>query len=157
MSGKIFNECMRFVPKSWGYESWIVNNEKYCGKILFIKQGQNCSFHAHHIKDEVLFVQSGRMNFISASVSDVVKCCDQAFIALPDFCKQSAAMQKAVLQNVLKKELVLAGQAWHVETELYHQMVALEDTTIIEFSTQHFDLDSDRLTTINLSESDITD
>ena len=23
--------AIKFVPKGWGYEKWIVNNEKYCG------------------------------------------------------------------------------------------------------------------------------
>ena len=23
---------MKFVPKGWGFEKWIVNNEEYCGK-----------------------------------------------------------------------------------------------------------------------------
>jgi len=27
-------ERLHMVPKGWGFEKWIVNNEKYCGKIL---------------------------------------------------------------------------------------------------------------------------
>jgi hypothetical protein len=26
---------IKFVPKGWGFEKWIVNNEEYCGKLLY--------------------------------------------------------------------------------------------------------------------------
>jgi hypothetical protein len=39
------------------------------------------------------------------------------------------------------------GHAFHVRPGLKHQMQAIEDTYIIEFSTQHFDDDSFRATT----------
>ena len=32
-------------PKGWGYELWLVNNEKYCGKILHFEKDRRCSFH----------------------------------------------------------------------------------------------------------------
>ena len=44
------------------------------------------------------------------------------------------------------KELVLkAGDNFHVYRGLRHQMIALEDTELFEFSTQHFDSDSYRV------------
>ena len=36
---KNFSE-IKFVPKGWGYEKWIVNKEEYCGKILFFVKGK---------------------------------------------------------------------------------------------------------------------
>jgi hypothetical protein len=43
-------------------------------------------------------------------------------------------------------ELVLtAGQNFWVNRELRHQMIALEDSELFEFSTQHFDSDSYRV------------
>jgi mannose-6-phosphate isomerase-like protein (cupin superfamily) len=45
----------------WGSEEWIVNNEKYCGKILYINAGHRCSYHYHKIKDEVFFVLLGKV------------------------------------------------------------------------------------------------
>ena len=48
-----------FVPKGWGFEKWIANSEKYCGKLLFIAKGKQCSWHYHRQKDEVFFIQSG--------------------------------------------------------------------------------------------------
>lgn len=50
------------VRKKWGYELWFENNEKYCGKLLFIekdKWSSNGNFHYHKIKDETFFVIEG--------------------------------------------------------------------------------------------------
>jgi len=52
---------IKFVPKGWGYEKWIVNTEDYCGKLLFFEEGKRCSWHYHKIKDEVFYLQSGKM------------------------------------------------------------------------------------------------
>jgi hypothetical protein len=54
---------MPFVSKRWGWELWICNNDKYCGKKIFIKKGHHLSYHKHEVKDEVLFVESGKMYF----------------------------------------------------------------------------------------------
>jgi quercetin dioxygenase-like cupin family protein len=37
------------------------------------------------------------------------------------------------------------GEAFHVPPGLRHQMVALEDSTFMEFSTHHLDSDSIRI------------
>ena len=37
------------------------------------------------------------------------------------------------------------GDKFHVPTGMRHQMIALEDTELFEFSTQHFEEDSYRL------------
>ena len=44
------------------------------------------------------------------------------------------------------EELILEkGDNFHVYRGLRHQMIALEDTELFEFSTQHFDSDSYRI------------
>ena len=50
---------MKTVQKVWGEELWIVNNELYCGKILRLKKGYRCGYHAHPIKDETFYILSG--------------------------------------------------------------------------------------------------
>ena len=52
---------IKFVSKGWGYEKWIANSPSYCGKLLFIAKGKKCSWHYHKIKDEVFYVQSGKI------------------------------------------------------------------------------------------------
>jgi quercetin dioxygenase-like cupin family protein len=38
-----------------------------------------------------------------------------------------------------------AGDSFHIYTGLKHQMIALEDCELFEFSTQHFEDDSYRI------------
>lgn len=49
------------VPKGWGRELWLVNNDKFCGKILDMKPGTRFSLHYHRIKDEVFYVAAGEV------------------------------------------------------------------------------------------------
>ncbi|OIO54300.1 hypothetical protein AUJ46_03085 [Candidatus Peregrinibacteria bacterium CG1_02_54_53] len=46
--------------KKWGEEHWIVNKE-YCGKKLLLKKNHHCSLHTHKEKDEVFYIQKGRV------------------------------------------------------------------------------------------------
>jgi len=109
---------MKHVEKGWGHEKWIVNCEKYCGKLLFFNKDKRCSWHYHKIKDEVFYLQSGRMKIYYSEEDDL----------------ETA------------KELILnPGQNFHVYIGLRHQMVALEDSELFEFSTEHFDSDSYRI------------
>tara|TARA_R110000824_G_scaffold352906_2_gene540033 strand:+ start:1230 stop:1589 length:360 start_codon:yes stop_codon:yes gene_type:complete len=109
---------IKFVPKGWGFEKWIVNCEEYCGKLLYFAKGKRCSWHYHKLKDEVFYIQSGKM---------LVKYSDQDNIGLAN-------------------EIILSkGDNFHVYRSLRHQMIALEDTELFEFSTQHFDSDSHRI------------
>ena len=111
---------MKYVPKGWGYEKWIVNKEEYCGKLLFFNKGKRCSWHYHEIKDEVFYLQSGKM-IVKFSDDDNIDGADQI--------------------------LLEPGQNFHIYTGLRHQMIALEDSELYEFSTQHFDSDSHRIVT----------
>ena len=109
---------IKFVSKGWGFEKWIVNCEEYCGKLLYLVKGKHCSWHYHKLKDEVFYVQSGKV---------LVKYSDN------DDLSQA-------------KELVLSpGDNFHVYRGLRHRIYALQDTELFEFSTQHFDEDSYRL------------
>tara|TARA_Y100000593_G_C4239080_1_gene301148 strand:- start:92 stop:451 length:360 start_codon:yes stop_codon:yes gene_type:complete len=109
---------IKFVSKGWGFEKWIVNCEEYCGKLLYFVKGKKCSWHYHKLKDEVFYVQSGKI---------LVKYSDYENITTAD-------------------EVILTpGDNFHVYRGLKHQMIALEDTELFEFSTQHFDEDSHRI------------
>lgn len=107
-----------FVPKGWGFEKWLVNNEKYCGKLLYFVKGKKCSWHYHKIKDEVFFIQSGKL-LVTYGLTD----------------------NKEESESIV----LTRGDSFHVATGLRHQMIALEDTEMFEFSTQHFDEDSYRV------------
>jgi len=108
----------KFVPKGWGYEKWITNNEKYCGKLLFFVKGKKCSWHYHKVKDEVFYIHSGKLKVFYGETDNLLD------------------------SNVTILE---KGDSFHVKIGLRHQMLALEDTEMYEFSTQHFDEDSIRI------------
>jgi len=109
---------IKFVKKGWGYEKWIINKSEYCGKLLFFNAGKKCSWHHHKIKDEVFYLQSGRM---------IVRYSDQDS-----------------LENA--EEIMLEpGMNFYIYPGLRHQMEAIEDSELYEFSTEHFDEDSYRI------------
>ena len=109
---------VNFVSKGWGFEKWIVNCEEYCGKLLYFVKGKRCSWHYHVLKDEVFYVQSGKLLVKHSERDDI---------------------------NSARELILETGDTFHVYRGLRHQMIALQDTELFEFSTQHFDSDSYRL------------
>lgn len=111
---------IKFVPKGWGFEKWIVNTDEYCGKLLYFIKGRRCSFHYHILKDETFYIHSGKILLKYNETDD--------------------------LENA--KEIILSqGDNFHVKRGLRHQMIALEDSEMYEFSTEHFEEDSYRVIT----------
>ena len=51
------------IPKGWGKEIIIENNELYCGKILVFNKGCKFSMHYHMNKDETWWVEEGEFNY----------------------------------------------------------------------------------------------
>lgn len=47
------------VAKLWGLEEWLVNNDKYCAKLLWITPGFQCSLHYHPVKCETFTALEG--------------------------------------------------------------------------------------------------
>ena len=45
--------------KVWGSEKWLVNSDKYCGKLLLIDKGAESSYHYHPVKEETFFCLGG--------------------------------------------------------------------------------------------------
>ena len=47
-------------------EFWIANEETYgyCGKFLFVDDGQTCPYHRHNRKHETFFVLKGRVRMV---------------------------------------------------------------------------------------------
>jgi N-acetylneuraminate synthase len=55
---------MKTVEKTWGRETWLENNEKYCLKIIVCvdrKWSSEGDFHHHPIKDETFIVVNGEL------------------------------------------------------------------------------------------------
>ena len=105
------------VPKGWGEELIIENNEMYCGKLLIFKKGCKFSMHYHLIKDETWYVDKGEFlyRWIDTDTAEVHE-------------------QKLKVGDVVRQRV---GQP--------HQIMAITDGTIFEVATQHFDDDSYRV------------
>jgi len=105
------------VPKGWGEEIIIENNEKYCGKILIFKQGCKFSMHYHMNKDETWWVEYGEFlyRWIDTETADV----NETKLREGDIVRQRP------------------GQP--------HQLEAISNGRIFEVSTHHEDSDSYRV------------
>lgn len=96
-----------FVKKGWGHELIWATNEKYCGKLLKFNKGAKFSMHFHAEKDESWYVLDGLF---------MIK-----FIETKD-----ASMHEVTLK---------AGEVWRNRPLQPHQVICLEEGTIIEVST----------------------
>lgn len=107
-----------FHSKGWGEEVWIVNNEKYCGKILHFRKGKKCSWHYHLVKSEHFYCADGRIEITYGWKDDILF-------------SQSVILEK--------------GDVFEVPVGMRHQMRALMETSLYEFSTEHQEEDSIRV------------
>ena len=64
---------MKEVKKVWGHEEWLVNNDKYCGKLLHLDKGAQCSFHYHPIKQETFHCLAGEVMLSVKGVEFLLK------------------------------------------------------------------------------------
>lgn len=94
-------------PKGWGEEVWIINNEKYCGKLLKFNKGATFSDHYHITKDEAWYVLEGKLELRYYDLANA----DRLTVEL------------------------MPGGVVHIPPSTPHQLVALEASTIIEVST----------------------
>ena len=101
----------RKVEKPWGYELIWAEADHYVGKVLFVKGGESLSLQFHRVKDESWLVQEGRAKLELGSAGDAV----------------------------LKEEVIGAGATFRFRPGTVHRVTALEDTTIVEVSTNHLD------------------
>lgn len=132
MHNRTTDNVMETHRKKWGHELWIVNNDKYCGKILHFRKNTACSVHKHNVKDEVFFLASGKI---------IVRYCDKEFNGIHHSLKYiDSNRNKDIKETVLRP-----GESFHVFPGLYHQIYALEDSDLYEFSTHHEENDSIRV------------
>lgn len=98
------------VEKPWGYEIVYALTERYCGKVLFIKKGEQLSLQFHRRKDEVIYIHQGR---IELEVGEPGR--------TPDV------------------EVVGAGRSFRFKPGTVHRWRALEDALVLEVSTPDLD------------------
>jgi len=114
----------KVVDKTWGNETWIVNNELYCSKILKLEQDKFCSVHYHIKKDETFCVLAGCI---------MLEICEQPWIDVIDFIRRK------------KVKSLSEGETVRIRPGVLHRFTGVEKISLIlETSTQHFDEDSYR-------------
>ena len=97
------------VEKPWGYELRWAMTDRYVGKVIHVEAGHALSLQYHNIKDETIFVWSGRIQFEVEEGG----------------------------QRVSRE--MRPGDTVHVTPGTVHRMTAIEDTDIFEVSTPELD------------------
>lgn len=120
------NECA-YIPKDWGYELVVRNDELYCIKQLHIAPGRQCSYHYHRIKTETFHVLRGTVTVEYAPVVEFGPPAGSTALLTP---------QLVVLGP---------GDYLHLPAGTRHRFSAEREATILEISTQHRDADVVRL------------
>lgn len=98
------------IEKPWGHELVFAATERYCGKVIFVKAGEQLSLQFHKTKDETIYTLSGRAEF---EIGDP--------------------------GGPLDVEVVGPGRAFHLAAGTVHRIRALDDTTLLEVSTPELD------------------
>ncbi|HEU5203500.1 MAG TPA: cupin domain-containing protein [Candidatus Limnocylindrales bacterium] len=100
----------RHVPKPWGHELIWAHTDRYVGKVLLIETGKRLSLQRHEIKDEAIYVLSGRLR-----------------LSLEDD------------DGVVQTEELGPGDHRRVATGRIHRYEALERVELMEVSTPELD------------------
>jgi mannose-6-phosphate isomerase len=103
-------ETARRVDKPWGHELIWAHTDRYVGKILLIETGRRLSLQRHEVKDESIYVLSGRLR-----------------LTLEDGLGE------------LRTEDLGAGAQRRVHAGRIHRYEALERCEILEVSTPELD------------------
>ena len=96
-----------FVEKGWGHELIWATNELYCGKLLKFNKDARFSMHFHAEKDESWYVLDGLFKIVFIETKD-------------------ASVHDVILKS---------GDTWRNRPLQPHQVICLEEGTIIEVST----------------------
>ncbi len=102
------SDTPRRVEKPWGYELWWARTDRYVGKILHLRQGESLSLQYHHVKDETILLQSGRLLLETGTKAD---------------------------QENLRRIEMKPGDVFHITPGTLHRMTGIEDCDILEVST----------------------
>jgi quercetin dioxygenase-like cupin family protein len=100
---------VRRVPKPWGYEIHWAHTDRYVGKILHITAGHALSLQYHNLKDETIYVHTGKL------------------------------LYEIEIDGVLTKREMGPGDSIHVRPKTVHRMTAIEDCDVLEASTPELD------------------
>jgi mannose-6-phosphate isomerase len=104
------NRDVTRVEKPWGYELHWAKTDRYVGKLIHVNAGHALSLQYHNLKDETIYLHSGRM----------------AFEIQPPG------------QELVMREMH-PGDRIHITPKTIHRMTAIDDCDIFEVSTPELD------------------
>ena len=61
------------IMKPWGYEIIIAHTDRYAGKILHIKAGEETSLHYHAKKKETIYLYKGAIKVETKNKTEILK------------------------------------------------------------------------------------
>ena len=103
-----YSTTPRTVEKPWGWELVWAEADDYVGKLLFVRAGESLSLQYHEVKDESWLVQEGR-----------------------------ARLELGEVGGDLETFEIVPGAAYRFRPRTGHRVTAVEDTLVIEVSTNH--------------------
>jgi len=125
------------IPKRWGYEKVIDNNKQYCGKLLHFVAGSSSSTHFHRVKTETFYLHKGAVEVLLYPDGE----------RLHDWYlnHQDHHAAKSEVHDMMERIILRQGQRLKIPVNTAHQINALEDSELFEFSTEDFEDDSYRI------------
>jgi len=104
------NHEPKVVTKPWGAETWLIEHEDFCCKVIRLIKGSKTSYQWHRQKEEINFVRSG-----------------EAELWLED------------ATGVIQKYLIKEGDSFFVPATRKHRVIALSDLEMFEVSNAFVD------------------
>jgi len=101
---------MQVIEKPWGKEEVLEINNRYMMKKLTMWKGHRCSLQYHNLKQETIYVLSGRLRIVSG-----------------------------LSREKLTAKEYLPGESITIVTGIIHRMEAVEDSVYLEASTPEMD------------------
>lgn len=101
---------MQVIEKPWGKEEIVEINDRYMMKKLTMWEGHRCSLQYHNIKQETIYVLSGKLKIVSGHD-----------------------------QENLESKIYGADEYITLEPGIIHRMEAIEDAVYLEASTPEMD------------------
>ncbi len=89
----------KIVEKPWGREIWYAHTDHYAGKVLEVKAGHRLSLQKHEIKEETLYLLSGKVTLTYGDKSSDWECGQFVHIP-PGTVHRFEALEDAVLLEV---------------------------------------------------------
>ena len=99
------------VDKPWGHEVIWAITDRYCGKLLSVRAGEQLSLQFHRVKDETIYVLEGRIELEIGAPGDAIT----------------------------HSEVVGPGSAFRIQPGVVHRWRAVDDAVVLEVSTPVLD------------------